>query len=183
MCPTAFPDIPDSLTSGRAFPTIRASSEFPGSSVVERRTVNPLVGGSNPSRGATCHFPLTSTVCQGPPPDPHISLFQWVFLLKLTSINVHQLRLTATLPWGYLWGYQEVISGDTPRVDTPRCHSPTRRNSRAIRRDLGAPYPIRDNLILNDRNHIEGRLCRTIPFKTAPRQVCAYLSSSRSPGG
>jgi hypothetical protein len=25
---------------------------FPGSSVVERRTVNPLVGGSNPSRGA-----------------------------------------------------------------------------------------------------------------------------------
>jgi hypothetical protein len=26
---------------------------FPGSSVVERRTVNPLVGGSNPSRGAT----------------------------------------------------------------------------------------------------------------------------------
>ena len=27
-------------------------SAFPGSSVVERRTVNPLVGGSNPSRGA-----------------------------------------------------------------------------------------------------------------------------------
>jgi hypothetical protein len=26
---------------------------FPGSSVVERRTVNPLVGGSNPSRGAS----------------------------------------------------------------------------------------------------------------------------------
>ncbi len=29
---------------------------FPGSSVVERRTVNPLVGGSNPSRGATFFF-------------------------------------------------------------------------------------------------------------------------------
>ena len=28
-------------------------SRFPGSSVVERRTVNPLVGGSNPSRGAS----------------------------------------------------------------------------------------------------------------------------------
>jgi hypothetical protein len=28
---------------------------FPGSSVVERRTVNPLVGGSNPSRGAKYH--------------------------------------------------------------------------------------------------------------------------------
>jgi hypothetical protein len=37
---------------GSRFPTIRASSVFPGSSVVERRTVNPLVGGSNPSRGA-----------------------------------------------------------------------------------------------------------------------------------
>src|SRR5258708_1430539 len=42
----------DSLTSRCRFPTIRASSELPGSSVVERRTVNPLVGGSNPSRGA-----------------------------------------------------------------------------------------------------------------------------------
>ena len=41
-----------SLTWTAPFPTIRASSEFPGSSVVERRTVNPLVGGSNPSRGA-----------------------------------------------------------------------------------------------------------------------------------
>jgi hypothetical protein len=37
----------------RGFPTIRASFAFPGSSVVERRTVNPLVGGSNPSRGAS----------------------------------------------------------------------------------------------------------------------------------
>src|SRR3979490_535696 len=46
------PDSRDSLTSRRCFPTIRAFSEFPGSSVVERRTVNPLVGGSNPSRGA-----------------------------------------------------------------------------------------------------------------------------------
>src|SRR3979490_3274495 len=46
------PDSRDSLTSRRCFPTIRASCEFPGSSVVERRTVNPLVGGSNPSRGA-----------------------------------------------------------------------------------------------------------------------------------
>ena len=45
-------DTRDSLTSTRGFPTIRASSVFPGSSVVERRTVNPLVGGSNPSRGA-----------------------------------------------------------------------------------------------------------------------------------
>jgi hypothetical protein len=52
MCPTASSGTPDSLTSPRRFPTIRASSEFPGSSVVERRTVNPLVGGSNPSRGA-----------------------------------------------------------------------------------------------------------------------------------
>jgi hypothetical protein len=43
----------DFLTYLRAFLTIRASSAFPGSSVVERRTVNPLVGGSNPSRGAS----------------------------------------------------------------------------------------------------------------------------------
>ncbi len=43
------------MTSRRRFPTIRASCEFPGSSVVERRTVNPLVGGSNPSRGAKFH--------------------------------------------------------------------------------------------------------------------------------
>ncbi len=40
------------LTYRPGFPTIRASLIFPGSSVVERRTVNPLVGGSNPSRGA-----------------------------------------------------------------------------------------------------------------------------------
>src|ERR1700735_4514463 len=57
MFPTPSPAISSagtytSLTWGAAFPTIRASSEFPGSSVVERRTVNPLVGGSNPSRGA-----------------------------------------------------------------------------------------------------------------------------------
>jgi hypothetical protein len=51
-CLTRSWDTPDSLTSVRGFPTIRAFSEFPGSSVVERRTVNPLVGGSNPSRGA-----------------------------------------------------------------------------------------------------------------------------------
>ena len=52
MCPTPSSDTLDSLTSRPRFPTIRASAEFPGSSVVERRTVNPLVGGSNPSRGA-----------------------------------------------------------------------------------------------------------------------------------
>jgi hypothetical protein len=53
------------LTSRRCFPTIRASSEFPGSSVVERRTVNPLVGGSNPSRGANFQN-LNNAAAYGP---------------------------------------------------------------------------------------------------------------------
>ena len=65
MCLTPAQVTRDSLTCARAFPTIRASSEFPGSSVVERRTVNPLVGGSNPSRGANKINKLyyISTIC------------------------------------------------------------------------------------------------------------------------
>ena len=41
----------------RAFDTPYA---FPGSSVVERRTVNPLVAGSSPARGANRRRPATS---------------------------------------------------------------------------------------------------------------------------
>jgi hypothetical protein len=53
--------VPHAVTgaAGRCFLDLQARLpdnprlfRFPGSSVVERRTVNPLVGGSNPSRGA-----------------------------------------------------------------------------------------------------------------------------------
>src|SRR5580698_5990823 len=54
-----------SLTWTAPFPTIRASCEFPGSSVVQRRTVNPLVGGSNPSRGATFQNNLNNAAAYG----------------------------------------------------------------------------------------------------------------------
>src|ERR1700733_5481158 len=65
-CLTPSWDTPDSLTSVRGFPTIRAFSKFPGSSVVERRTVNPLVGGSNPSRGANFQKNLNDAAAYGP---------------------------------------------------------------------------------------------------------------------
>src|SRR5262249_8456125 len=66
---------PDSLTAGadslRIAPSLvgRHAHLFLGSSAVERRTVNPLVVGSIPTRGATLHVVKPSHMGAGSCPD------------------------------------------------------------------------------------------------------------------